>query len=105
MDEKFVKLIANKNGYEKTSMKCIEELSELIQIICKDKKKRTTNSYNSAIIVPVNKENETGKLIVEKIADVEIVLEQLKVLVNCNDEVEKDKDVKLSKQLENLGLK
>lgn len=105
MDESFVKLIANKNGYEKTSMECIEELSELIQIICKDKKQRTTNSYNSAIIVPVNKENESGKLIVEKIADVEIILEQLKVLINCKDEVEKEKNIKINKQLENLGLK
>lgn len=101
-EEKIVKLMANKYGYETQSRQCVEELSELIQVICKDKRQRTATSGNSEIIKPINKLSNTGKDIVEKITDVEIVLDQLKVLMNCENEVKEAKSFKLNSQFENM---
>ena len=69
--EENIKLIANNYGYEAQSRQCIEELSELIQAIYKDIRVRTAASGNSEIIKPINKLSDTGKKIVEEIADVE----------------------------------
>lgn len=101
-EEKIVKLMANKYGYEAQSRQCVEELSELIQTICKDKRQRTAASGNSEIIKPINKLSNTGKDIVEKITDVEIVLDQLKVLMNCENEVKEAKSFKLNSQFKNM---
>lgn len=100
-----INLIANKYGYELQSRQCIEELSELIQAICKDKRKRTATSNNSEIIKPISKFSETGSHVIEEIADVEIMLEQLKLLMDCSDEVEKVKISKINRQLERIGVK
>ena len=100
-----INLIANKYGYELQSRQCIEELSELIQAICKDKRKRTATSNNSEIIKPISKFSETGSHVIEEIADVEIMLEQLKLLMDCSDEVKKVKISKINRQLERIGVK
>ena len=99
-----IRLLANMYGYELQSRQCIEELSELIQAICKDKRKRTSTSNNSAIVKSISKSSETGSHIVEEIADVEIMLEQLKLLMDCNNEVEKVKVSKINRQLKRLGI-
>lgn len=101
--EENIKLIANNYGYEAQSRQCIEELSELIQAICKDRRVRTAASGNSEIIKPINKLSDTGKNIVEEIADVEIMLEQLKLLMNCENEVKEVKTFKLDRQLKRIG--
>lgn len=100
-----INLIANKYGYELQSRQCIEELSELIQAICKDKRKRTATSNNSEIIKPISKFSETGSHVIEEIADCEIMFEQLKLLMDCSDEVEKVKISKINRQLERIGVK
>ena len=100
-----INLIANKYGYELQSRQCIEELSELIQAICKDKRKRTATSNNSEIIKSISKFSETGSHVIEEIADVEIMLEQLKLLMDCSDEVKKVKISKINRQLERLGIR
>ncbi len=77
---------------------------EEFQAICKDKRKRTSTSNNSAIVKSISKSSETGSHIVEEIADVEIMLEQLKLLMDCNNEVEKVKVSKINRQLKRLGI-
>lgn len=41
--------------------------------------------------------------IFEEIADVEIMLEQMKYLLNCSNHVEMVKDMKVRRQLERMG--
>lgn len=64
----------------------IEECSELIQAICKHKR-------------------GSGKLedIVDEIADVEIMMNQLKIIFDCFGEVEDRIDFKIKRQLERIA--
>lgn len=64
----------------------IEECSELIQAICKHKR-------------------GLGKLedIVDEIADVEIMMNQLKIIFDCSGEVEDRIDFKIKRQLERIA--
>jgi NTP pyrophosphatase (non-canonical NTP hydrolase) len=64
----------------------IEECSELIQAICKHKRGLG------------NLEN-----IVDEIADVEIMLNQLKIIFDCFGEVEERIDFKIKRQLERIS--
>lgn len=61
----------------------IEEASELIKAICK--LKRSGNSL------------ETVSAVAEEIADVEIMIEQLKIMLYCYDDVENWKKYKLER--------
>lgn len=65
-------------GEEKQELKAIEECSELITAICHKHIGRKNN-------------------IAEEIADVSIMLEQLKIINNCGDEVEKIRKEKLDR--------
>lgn len=74
----------NRFGDEAQENMCIEECAELIQAINKKHRHLPSN-------------------IAEEIADVEIMLEQLKLINHCQDEVEKikqDKLFRLTKMLE-----
>ena len=65
-------------GEEHQERIAIEELSELIQAICHKHRGREHN-------------------IVEEIADVEIVIEQLKIINNCHKAVEKMRKKKIER--------
>ena len=94
--------IALHYGYDKQSRQCIEECSELIQAINKFWRKflqcgeRTSFDFNDMV-----NNNEYVNL-VEEIADVEVMLEQLKILLKCGNEVIKVADNKVARQLERM---
>ena len=71
-------------GAEMQENQCIEECAELIQAINKKHRGREHN-------------------IPEEIADVEICLEQLKMINNCADEVEHYKTAKMERLKERIG--
>lgn len=66
------------NGADAQTDVAIEEMAELTQALIHNRRGRPTN-------------------IAEEIADVEIMLEQLKIIHCCADEVEKQKDAKIKR--------
>jgi len=75
-----IKQLANHYGRQAQTLKCIEEMAELTQALLKN-----TN-------------------IAEEIADVEIMLEQIKYLYFIdNEEVGKIKDYKINRTLERIA--
>ena len=86
-----IEFIADIFGFEKQSQQAMEELAELIQALSK---------YNRG------KENALENVI-EEIADVEIMIEQLKYLLNIKEEqVEKIKSLKVCRTLTQIeGIK
>lgn len=95
-----IRKIATHHNYDKQSRQCIEECSELIQAINKfggnflKCGERESFDFNDMMN---NKEYEN---LVEVIADVEIMLTQLKILLKCGNEVVKVSDEKVKRQLE-----
>lgn len=84
--------IANYYGYELQSNKLIEELSELIKAICK--KKIVVNKFST-----YDEMEEANDNLIEEIADVEIMLEQIKYLLCINQRyIEKIKMQKIERQ-------
>ena len=84
--------IANYYGYESQSNQLIEELSELIQAICK--KKRVANKFSA-----YDEMEEANDNLIEEIADVEIMLENVKYLLCINQRyIEKIKMQKIERQ-------
>lgn len=71
-------------GEEAQENQCIEECAELIQAINKKHRGKDNN-------------------IPEEIADVEICLEQLKMINNCADEVERYKTAKMERLKERIN--
>ena len=75
------------NGISKQLDVAIEELSELIQAICKIK--RRDSLFNESFAVKGN--------LAEKMADVEIILAELKLLFDNEDNVKEWKNYKLDR--------
>jgi NTP pyrophosphatase (non-canonical NTP hydrolase) len=87
---KSIVTIAEHYGLFSQSLKLVEELSELQKAVIK---------YISADVrKPGDKES-----IIEEMADVEIMLEQIKYLFVCNNEVEEVKELKILRQLERIA--
>lgn len=83
--------IADRYGYPAQSNQLIEECAELIQAINKYRRYGNTESLKNYI---------------EEIADVEIMLEQIKHLLNVkDDEIEGVKLYKLKRTLSNMDKK
>lgn len=84
--DKRIKKIALHYGYDRQSIKLIEEMAELQQVICKHRESK-----------------DKAKTLIEmksEIADVYVVLEQMKYLLNIKDEeLEEIKDYKIDRQL------
>lgn len=100
MVDKRITRIAYEYGYDAQSRQCIEEMSELTQAINKFwRKQLKCGKAKWDVAVFRNKEYEN---LVEEIADVEIMLEQMKVLLNCEDSVMDVKDEKLNRQIERI---
>ena len=93
--------IANHYDYESQSRQLIEEMAELTVAI--NKLWRVERFCNRKNIVDVNGFSYPEvKEIIEEIADVEIMLSQIKYLLSCNDEVEREKERKILRQLERI---
>lgn len=93
--------IANHYGYDSQSRQLIEEMAELtvainklwiVERFCDGKNIMDVKGFSYPEV----------KEIIEEIADVEIMLSQIKYLLGCNDEVEQEKERKISRQLERI---
>lgn len=84
--EALIKLIIHYGVFSQVD-KTMEECSELIKALLKARRK------NSSI-----------EGIIDEIADVTIMLEQLKLMFDCEDEVTKRIDYKINRQLERIGI-
>lgn len=81
-----IKKIALHYGYDKQSIKLIEETSELQQAICKHRESKD----KAKTIIDIKNE----------IADVYVLLDQMKYLLNIKDnELEEIKDYKINRQI------
>lgn len=77
-------------GYNHQRKKLIEEMAELTVEICHlDERGNYENHRDRARVY-------------EELADVEVVLEQIKYLLNCEDEVEALKMYKVRRQLDRI---
>lgn len=81
-----IKKIAIHYGYDRQSIKLIEEMAELQQAICKHRE--STDKVKTFIDIK------------SEIADVLVVLDQMKYLLNIKDEeLEEIKEYKINRQL------
>lgn len=96
MDEK-IKKIADHYGYEPQSRQLIEEMAELTQAI--NKVWRTRNFPCTQVEAVRAIDN-----LFEEIADVEIMLEQIKYLMNCYSEVDEHREQKLTERIKKIGV-
>jgi NTP pyrophosphatase (non-canonical NTP hydrolase) len=85
-----LKKIANHYGFSNQLQMLVEEMSELTQAICKYRR------YENA-----KEQVNTFENLIEEVADVQIVLSQIKILVGKN-EVNKKIDEKVNRQLERM---
>lgn len=93
--------MANHYGYESQSRQLIEEMAELTVAINKLWRVERFCDRKNIMDVKGFSYPETKEIIGE-IADVEIMLSQIKYLMNCNDEVEQEKERKILRQLERM---
>ena len=96
MQEK-IKVIADHYGYEPQSRQLIEEMAELTQAINKLWRKKG-NGQNTD-----KTHFECFNNVFEEIADVEIMLEQVKHLLDCHGAVESIKEQKIERTLQRMN--
>ena len=92
MDKKKIEQIANTYGWDVQCQVAIEECSELIQAICKHRRRHSHWLLSNMFECPERNH------IVEESADVEIMLSQLKYFLCADEEVEKEIEKKLERQ-------
>ena len=85
-------VIASHYGYEHQSRQCIEEMAELTKAINKHWRKEIPNRNNYELL----------QGIYEEIADVEVCLEQMKILLNCHGEVEAMRNYKINREIKRI---
>ena len=94
MNNEAVKKIADTYGYDSQSRQLIEEMAELTQAI--NKAWRMGNDFDNLLVQKRN--------IKEEIADVYIMLEQMKYLLNIyEDDIETIINRKIERQLERIS--
>lgn len=93
--------MANHYGYESQSRQLIEEMAELTVAINKLWRVERFCDRKNIMDVKGFSYPETKEIIGE-IADVEIMLAQIKYLLDCNNEVEQEKERKILRQLERM---
>ena len=93
--------IANHYGYDSQSRQLIEGMAKLTVAI--NKLWRVEKFCDRKNIMDVKGFSYPEvKEIIEEIADVEIMLSQIKYLLDCNEEVEQEKERKILRQLERI---
>ena len=93
--------MAKHYGYESQSRQLIEEMAELTVAINKLWRVERFCDRKNIMDVKGFSYPET-KEIIEEIADTEIMLAQIKYLLDCQDEVEQEKERKILRQLERM---
>lgn len=89
-EDKRLEYIANYYGFDEQSRQCVEEMAELTKEICKYHRADTFNGRVSAM-----------QRIRDEIADVEIMIKQLKLFINPA-EVESIAEYKIERQLKRI---
>jgi len=89
-----MKKIADFYGVGNQALKLIEECAELIQQVAK---------YRTEAFVNTNADNSLTS-VAEEIADVEIMIWQIKYLFRIGKDVEEKKKEKVKRQLERMGV-
>ena len=82
--------IINTYGTRSQQDKAIEELSELQKAILKHRESQC---------------EEERKAVIDEIADVSVMLEQLKIIYSCRREVEERVDYKIDRQIKRIKKK
>lgn len=96
--EKDIKFIAEHYGYEAQSRQLIEEMAELTVAINKYyRADKNALSARDSLNLEYKLQNIT-----EEIADVEIMLAQVKFLIGCSKEVEQIKIQKVERQIKRI---
>lgn len=101
---KDIEIIAEHYGLEEQSLQCIEEMAELTVAINKVRRHISDEielvhgrKAHSIWLEPINN-------MIEEIADVQIMLNQLVFLTNSHEQVEKIMDEKIKRQMERIGM-
>jgi NTP pyrophosphatase (non-canonical NTP hydrolase) len=95
-----IKKITSHYDFSNQVMQLSEECAELIQAVNKYRRFRGSKNTRDEIIASTNDSNMLIQNIAEEIADVEIMLEQMKVLLNLNPgAIEQIKEKKVNRQL------
>jgi NTP pyrophosphatase (non-canonical NTP hydrolase) len=106
--DKRLKQIADTYGYDAQSRQCIEEMAELTQAINKFWRERldcgSIDFYDWMINNGEFIRSKDLYDISEEIADVEIMLEQMKYLLNLESDVENQKEMKIKRQLKRIEI-
>lgn len=98
--------IASHYDFSNQIMQLSEECAELIQAVNKYRRFRGSKTTRDEIIESTNDSNMLIQNIAEEIADVDIMLEQMKVYLNISDEaVEGIKEKKVNRQLARIERK
>ena len=92
-------VIADHYGYDEQREQLYEEMAELIQAFNKLRRNCNKNGKDSFTNYPYLSE------IFTEIADVEIMLEQIKYLMDCHDQVEQEKVRKIERELKRIASK
>lgn len=98
--DKRIERIAEEYGYDAQSRQCIEEMAELTQAINKFWRKQLGCGKND--LEGVGFRNKEYQNLVEEIADVQIMLEQMKIFLDCYTDVREIMDDKLERQINRI---
>jgi NTP pyrophosphatase (non-canonical NTP hydrolase) len=99
--ENAIKQIADKYGYDAQSRQLIEECAELTQAV--NKLWRLEQKQNRTITQDIDLSFAKEHL-VEELADVSIMVEQILYLLDCNSDFEIEKAKKIKRQLERMKV-
>jgi len=101
MNKEIIKKAINTYGKESQIDVCIEEMSELTKAIIKFKR---ASQQIDAMEIKIFRQFISEKVndIAEEIADVEIMLEQMKMIFNCEDIVNGQIEFKINRLKERL---
>lgn len=89
-----IQYIARHYGYDAQARQLTEEMAELIVALNKE--------WRARIGDPTIDKGEVRKRIIEELADVEIMIEQIKYLYDCDYEVFTEKIRKTDRQVERM---
>lgn len=100
-----IRRIANHYKFEKQSRQLSEECAELIQAVNKYHRFRESKNTRDDIISSTQDSNMLIQHIVEEIADVEVVMDEIKHLLNINPEaIEEIKKFKVDREIGRIEL-
>lgn len=101
-----IKKITSHYDFSNQVMQLSEECAELIQAVNKYRRFRGSKNTRDEIIASTNDSNMLIQNIAEEIADVDIMLEQMKIILNISTEaVEGIKEKKVNRQLARIERK